>query len=148
MEICVEVRKIETKDTYPARQEVLRPGRPLETCFFEGDDLEQTFHLGAIIDEKIVSVASFYLEAHPDIANPFQFRLRGMATLEAYRGKGIACSLLKAAYPLILKNHVHLLWCHARSEAVGFYDKMGFQTQGEEFEIPDVGPHFLMLNQF
>ena len=66
-----------------------------------------------------------------------------MATLESYRGKGLSSSLLKIAFPTIQKNNVHKVWCNARVDAVGFYQKIGFEIIGEQFDIEDVGPHYL-----
>jgi hypothetical protein len=36
------------------------------------------------------------------------------------------------------------VWCNARSPVVGFYAREGFATEGEEFVLPSIGPHFLM----
>jgi hypothetical protein len=36
------------------------------------------------------------------------------------------------------------VWCNARTPAAGFYGRAGFATEGEEFELPSIGPHFLM----
>jgi predicted GNAT family N-acyltransferase len=38
----------------------------------------------------------------------------------------------------------HMIWCNARLSAVRFYEKLGFETRGDEFDIPDVGPHVVM----
>jgi hypothetical protein len=40
-----------------------------------------------------------------------------------------------------------LIWFNARVEAVGFYEKMGYQKTGNLFEIPDVGVHILMFKK-
>lgn len=143
----MDVRQIESKDTLELRSKVLRNGRPLAECHFENDDREQTFHLGAFIDEKLVSVASFYLEKHPELPSEYHYRLRGMATAEDFRAQGLSSALLRTAFPLIKKNSVNLVWCNARSSAIGFYHKVGFELVGEEFDIPEVGPHFLMFIQ-
>lgn len=141
----MEVKQIEAKDTYEIRQQILRPDAGIEECKFDGDDKEVTFHLGAYIDDKLCSVASFYLDNHPEIKAEYQFRLRGMATLPENQGQGLSSALLKTAFPIIRKNHVNTLWCNARSGAVGFYEKVGFKIISEEFEIPGIGPHFLMI---
>lgn len=141
----MDVKQIDFKDTYPIRHQMLRPGKPVETCHFDGDDDDLSFHLGAFIDDKLASVASFYLKAHPEIKNAeYQYQLRGMATLPEYQHQGLSRALLKAAFPIIQNNHVNLLWCNARVEASGFYQKVGFEKVSEEFLIPDVGPHYLM----
>ena len=55
----MEIKQIETKDTYYIRNEILRPGKPVESCYFDKDNDELTFHLGAFENDKLVSIASF-----------------------------------------------------------------------------------------
>ena len=124
---------------------MLRPDSPIERCKFAGDEEDQTFHLGAFMDNKLVSVASFYFENHGELDEPFQFRLRGMATLPEYQHKGLSTELLKMAFPIIKQNFCNLVWCNARVSAVQFYQKVGFDKVGEEFDIPGIGPHLLMF---
>jgi predicted GNAT family N-acyltransferase len=142
----VEVRTISAEDTYQIRNIMLRAGKPVQTCHFPGDHDELTFHLGAIVNKKLASVASFYFEAHPKFIenHPNQYRLRGMATLVEYQAQGLSSQLLKTAFPAIKNNMGTLLWCNARKNAVGFYEKVGFNCYSDEFEIDDIGPHYLM----
>jgi GNAT superfamily N-acetyltransferase len=140
----MEIRQIEAKDTYNIRQQILRPNGDISDCHFDGDDKDVTFHLGAFIDENLCSVASFYLDTHPDIKDEYQFRLRGMATLEEFQSQGLSRALLQTAFPIIKKNHVNTLWCNARENAIGFYNKVGFETISAQFDIPTIGPHVLM----
>lgn len=141
----MKVLRINPNDTYQLRQKILRPNGKIEDCIFEGDDDDQTFHLGAFIDGKLVSVSSFYFERHPDIDAVYQFRLRGMATYPEYQKKGYSSSLLKTGFPIIKQNLCSIVWCNARESAVGFYKKVGFKIQGKKFDIPNIGPHFLMV---
>ena len=142
----VKVLRVHVKDTYPLRHKMLRPHGTLADCMFKGDDDELTFHLGAFIDGRLVSVASFYFENHSQFEqqHPHQYRLRGMATLPEYQGQGLSSALLRTAFPLIKQNQCTLLWCDARVSAEGFYQKVGFQSQSEVFELPLIGPHRLM----
>lgn len=125
---------------------MLRPHGTLADCVFKGDDDELTFHLGAFVDGKLVSVASFYFENHQafEAKHPHQYRLRGMATLPEHQGQGLSSALLKIAFPLIKQNQCTLLWCNAREAAEGFYKKVGFVPTGEIFDLPMIGPHRLM----
>lgn len=143
----MEVKQIDAKDTYNVRQQILRPDGSTEDCHFPGDNDELSFHLGAYVDDKLVSVASFYMDNHPTIKAEYQFRLRGMATLNENSGQGMSSALLRTAFPLITKNHVNTLWCNARTSAIGFYEKVGFNTIGEEFEIEGIGTHVLMIKE-
>jgi len=125
---------------------MLRPHGTLADCIFKGDDDELTFHLGAFIEGKLVSVASFYFENKPEFEtdHKHQYRLRGMATLPDNQGQGLSSALLKTAFPLIKGNQCSLLWCNARESAEGFYQKVGFRSHGDIFDIPLIGPHRLM----
>lgn len=141
----MQVKQIDAKDTITLRHSILRAGYDISTCHYEGDDNDGTFHLGAYVDDKLASIASFYLDNHPKIDETYQFRLRGMATLDKFRGQGLSSALLKTAFPLIKQNHVKTLWCNARVDAVEFYKKVGFEVVSDVFDIPDIGPHCVMI---
>lgn len=123
---------------------MLRPNGTLDDCIFQGDNDELTFHLGAFVDKKLVSVASFYFESHKSFEDAYQYRLRGMATLPEYQGQGLSSALLRTAFPVIKQNQCTLLWCNAREKAMGFYERVGFKPSGEFFSIPNIGKHVLM----
>ena len=40
--------------------------------------------------------------------------------------------------------NIELLWCDARLEATGFYERLGFKMKGEIYNVPNIGPHKLM----
>lgn len=144
----MKVLRISAGDTTDIRHQMLRAGRPREEAVFAGDEEDQTFHLGAFVENRLVSVASFYFEKHPDLVeHEYQYRLRGMATLPEFQGQGLSSALLKMAFPIIKQNFCTLLWCNARTSASGFYQRVGFEKIGEEFDIETVGPHHLMFKQ-
>lgn len=141
----MDILRINPNDTYEIRHLMLRPDGTLSDCKFDGDDDDQTFHLGAFIEGKLVSVASFYFEKHPTITDhQYQYRLRGMATLEQHQRQGLSKALLKMAFPIIKQNQCTVLWCNARTSAKGFYETVGFESISDEFDIPGIGPHYLM----
>lgn len=123
---------------------MLRPNGTLDDCIFQGDNDELTFHLGAFVDKKLVSVASFYFERNEKFPDQNQYRLRGMATLPEFQGQGLSSALLRTAFPVIKQNQCTLLWCNAREKAIGFYTNVGFVSHGEPFSIPHIGKHILM----
>ncbi len=140
----MKVLRINSRDTYNLRQKILRPNGTIEDCKFLGDEDDQTFHLGAFINGKLISISSFYFEKHPKLADLYQYRLRGMATLPNFQKQGFSSALINMSFTIIKKNLGSVLWCNARETAVGFYKKLGFEILGEKFEIPNIGPHFLM----
>ena len=40
-----------------------------------------------------------------------------------------------------------LLWCNARTPAVGFYENMRWRVVSAPFEIPTAGPHVKMVKR-
>lgn len=142
------IKDISAETTYKVRQPVLRPGRPAQECVFEGDSDKDTFHLGLYSGKELIGVASFMKNASQNFRSKNQFQLRGMAVLPFYKGKGYGATLLKEGEER-LKTRVEkpFLWFNARDYAVGFYEKFGYKTFGEKFDIPGVCPHIVMYKQ-
>ena len=143
----VEIKNIPSELTLPIRQRILRQGKPLEACIFPKDDDLWSMHLGAFQQEKLIGIVSLMKNQNPVFNENNQFQLRGMAVLPEYRGNHIGAQLLKATETGLLQNEPVFLWCNARENALGFYKKHGFEMYGEKFEIPEIGPHFLMWKQ-
>ena len=38
-----------------------------------------------------------------------------------------------------------ILWCNARTSAIGFYEKLGWRVTSGPFDVPGVGPHVTMV---
>jgi len=71
-----------------------------------------------------------------------------MAVLPAFQKQGIGTSLLACALDELKSTEsAALIWCNARASAVGFYQQAGFKTHGSCFEIPGIGPHFVMFRR-
>ena len=60
----IQIKEISSLETYSVRHPVLREGRPIEDCSFDGDDLSTTFHLGLFYEDVLVGVASFMKNNH------------------------------------------------------------------------------------
>ncbi len=140
----VEIRPIQAEETRPLRKRVLRPGQCLDELDYPGDDAPDTRHLGAYLQGELVGIASVYREPIPGAEMAQAWRLRGMATLESVRRTGVGQSLLEACATHAVAHGGRHLWCHARTPALEFYRALGFQTDGEEFELPEIGPHYRM----
>lgn len=146
MTSTIQIREIPAAATYSVRQPVLRPGRPLSECIFEGDTSENTFHLGLFLEEKLIGVASFMQNSNPLFKEANQFQLRGMAVLPNFEGQGFGASLVLEGEKKIKKLiDKPFLWFNARDYAIGFYEKFGYKTKGEKFDIPGVCPHIIMF---
>ncbi|MFZ9718252.1 MAG: GNAT family N-acetyltransferase, partial [Chitinophagaceae bacterium] len=70
-------------------------------------------------------------------------RLRQMAVHQKLQGKGIGASLMRFAENLARDRGYRSLIMHARKTAIGFYEKQGYQSRGDEFLEVTI-PHFVM----
>ena len=107
---------------------------------WDGDDAG--IHFGAFVDDDLVGVASMVPEARGGGSGGW--RVRGMAVVPEHRGSGIGVDLLRAAVDEAWNLDVPEVWCNARTSAAGFYARHGFETLGDVFELPDIGPHVVM----
>lgn len=136
------VKQINTEQTYFLRKEILRKNIDLPHEF-DGDFDSTTFHLGAFYDDNLVGVATF-VEKSVDFLKGKQYQLRGMATATEVRGLGCGKTIIQEAISILLAQNIDYLWCNARKEAVGFYQKLGFEIYGSPFNLPLIGIHFIM----
>lgn len=141
------IKQITAIETYSVRQPVLRPGKPLESCVFEGDDLESTIHLGLFHNSQLVGVATFMNNKTNDLDYPNQYQLRGMAVLSEYQSKNLGEELLKNGQNILKKNGVETIWCNAREKASSFYIRNSYKTIGQPFEIMGIGIHYRMFKK-
>ncbi len=148
MTTTIHIREIPAAALYGIRQPVLRPGRAFSECVFEGDTSEDTFHLGLYMDDSLVGVASFMQNSNPLFKQADQYQLRGMAVLSQFKGQGFGASLLLEGENKLrnLGNHP-FLWFNARDHAIGFYEKFGYKTKGDKFDIPGICQHIVMFKQ-
>ncbi|RZJ67217.1 MAG: GNAT family N-acetyltransferase [Flavobacterium sp.] len=141
------IREITSVETYAVRHPVLRPGKPVETCRFDGDDLHSTTHFGLFDDDTLAGVASLFQAPHPGFNEPKQFQLRGMAVLEDFQGNGFGDMLVEAAEDQTRRAAGTLVWFNAREKAIGFYEKAGYKITGKPFTIGDIGIHYVMFKR-
>ncbi len=125
---------------FDLRARVLRPGAPPEENHFAGDDDADTIHLGAFVEDesgvsRCVGIASLFRDNG--------VRLRGMAVDFEWQRRGVGIALIRHAQRLIEQAEGEM-WCNARLIAVPFYEKLGWKIEGEQFDIPDIGPHYVM----
>ncbi len=129
----------------PLSHRVLRPGLPAGAASYAEDDLSDTLHVAAYDEAgEVVACATFFPEAYEGAP---AWRLRGMASEPAVRGQGYGARALLRGTDEARARGARLLWCNARTSAVGFYTRHGWRTVGDEFDIEHVGPHYAMVRE-
>ena len=124
---------------------VLIRGSDRVSPHFDGDDADDTRHFGAFLRERNIACASLMVS---DFESSQAWQLRGMATHEAYRSRGLGGQLLNfIEAEVVAADTPKLLWCNARVSAVAFYEHSGWETVSDVFEVEGVGPHCRMTKR-
>lgn len=119
------------------RDEILR--KPLGLMFSQ-EELESErnhMHMAAYEDERMLGCCMLVKE------DPETVRLRQMAVVNDVQGKGIGRALMQFAENLARDRGYKRITMHARKNAVGFYERLGYKKVGEEFEEITI-PHIVM----
>ena len=127
----------EYKQMVDLRNEILR--KPLGLTF-EQKELEEEKDdvlMGAFEDDKLIGCC---LLTKVDSA---KVRLRQMAVPNNMQGKGMGRALMIFAENIARDMGYKVLLMHARKTAAGFYEKLGYNISGNEFEEVTI-PHYVM----
>ena len=146
-QLQVEINKVDADKIRYLRHAELRKGQDFSTTSYLKDYEEETFHMACIVDDKIVTCATFYPERSINIKSDNAYRLRGMATDFNFQRKGYASDLMAPAFKELTKRDCDMVWCNARLVAVDFYRSIGFKISGNLFDIEGIGPHYYMYKE-
>lgn len=145
------VREVPAAATAVLRQRVLRPDVPPDPATWAALDVAgaATYAVlappaggGDLVPIATVTVLPEACPSRPEVVGAW--RLRGMATDDGWRGRGVGRLALDAAVAHVAAQGAPLLWCNARLVAVSFYARAGFTIDGPEFDIAGIGPHHEM----
>jgi len=120
----IEIRSVLTNEILEIRHQVLWPEKSIE--FVKVPEDENASHFGLFVNERLASVISLF----PDNKN---MRFRKFATIPEFQNKGLGSQLLKFVINYSQGNHYKNIWCDARSNALGFYERFGFSKFSEPF---------------
>ncbi|HZH94243.1 MAG TPA: GNAT family N-acetyltransferase, partial [Flavisolibacter sp.] len=127
----------EYKQMVKLREDILR--HPLGLTFLP-EELEQEKNnllMAAFEDDQILGCCMLVEE------EPQTVRLRQMAVSNDLQGKGIGKALMNFAENLARDRGYKTITMHARDNAIGFYEKMGYKKRGAEFKEVTI-PHYVM----
>ena len=122
------------------RDEILRKPLGLDFAPQELENEKDNMLIGAFEDEDMLGCCMLVEE------NPETVRLRQMAVLNDLQGKGIGRALMNFAENLARDRGYKKMSMHARKNAIGFYEKMGYKVAGNEFTEITL-PHYVMEKQ-
>lgn len=144
----MELQTLSATETYPLRHKILRPHQALSEMTYPGDEDPQNFHVGIKKEGVVFGIASVFMEDSSMFREKPCYRLRGMAVDSHLKGQGWGGKIFTFAMEEAQSRGCKVLWCNARTPAVPFYQRFGLKTYGEEFQMPGIGPHFVMARYF
>jgi predicted cupin superfamily sugar epimerase/predicted GNAT family N-acyltransferase len=140
-----DVRPITAAETRPLRQQVLRPLQRVEELVFECDAHPDAAHFGAFHRGRLIGISTIAPAPMPgSAAEAGDWQMRGMAVLPGAQGQGVGRSIIDACLAHLKSKAARRLWFNARVGAMPFYRRLGFEAVGDEFDVPTVGPHYVM----
>ncbi|QOV88499.1 GNAT family N-acetyltransferase [Humisphaera borealis] len=142
---AIIVRRATPQEIIDLRWRILRQGLPRSEAIFPGDELATSLHFAAAAGDTVLCCATMHLnqwESEP------AYQLRGMATDDGYRGCGLGSRVLEALQSAVFaETPIRLLWCNARTPALSFYRRQGWEVRSDMFHIPTAGPHVKMTRR-
>jgi len=119
------------------RDDILR--KPLGLGFTpeELESERENMFIAAFEDDDILGCCMLVEEKSDTV------RLRQMAVLNDLQGKGIGRALMNFAENIARDRGYKIINMHARINAVGFYEKMGYKIASEQFTEITI-PHYVM----
>ncbi|MDF2157072.1 GNAT family N-acetyltransferase [Algoriphagus sp. CAU 1675] len=130
------IREIQPEETWPLRHRVMWPDHPIDFVKIEED--KEGIHYGLFLDENLTSVVSCF-ESNGEM------QFRKFATSLDHQGKGWGSKLLLHLLEEAKKKGCKRVWCNARLEKKGFYERFGmvdtfnrFQKSGKDYTIMEI----------
>ncbi len=139
--------QISAHATLCLRHRVLRPHQPAEASVYPLDHELSSGHYGVHQGDQVVAIGSIFLESQEGSDDPKAWRIRGMATDPDRRGLGFGGQVLEALVEHARQRAGETVWCNGRTTVEGFYRRFGFEAQGNVFDLPDLGPHLVMVRR-
>lgn len=127
----------EYKQMIDLRTQILR--KPLGLNFSSEDlEKEKDYLLMAAYEDDEMLGCCMLIQVAPNT-----IQLRQMAVKAGLQGKGIGRVLMQFAENIARDRGNKKIMMHARKSAVGFYEKLGYEVEGEEFTEVTI-PHYNM----
>ena len=141
------VKKVESEELYPIRNDVLRKNKGFEYCKFKGDNLTSSAHFGVLKNKKIVGGVSLIVNNTENLVSNNVIQLRGMCVYEAFQKQNVGLSLLNMAELFAIDNNYEYIWMNARKIALDFYLRNGYINNFRSFNIEQIGKHYFLFKK-
>ncbi len=131
------ITKIDYRETWHIRQQVMWPDKPLTFVQLANDNLG--VHYGLKLNDMTVSIISLFISGE-------EAQFRKFATLKQYQGRGFGTKLLLEVMRSAKALKVKKIWCNARQDKTGFYEKQGLVKTQSKFN--KAGINYVIMEKY
>ncbi len=131
------IEQIAYRVTWLIRHEVMWPDKPLE--FVQLEDDPEGYHFGLYKNHVLVGVISLFLRAK-------EAQFRKLAVLESQQRRGYGNMLLHHVFQFCQREGINRIYCNARIEKTGLYEKLGMVKTDSKFEKG--GRDFVVMEKY
>ncbi|MCP4498442.1 MAG: GNAT family N-acetyltransferase [Deltaproteobacteria bacterium] len=158
-----QLEVVNAAEVRPLRAAILRPMQPYVSSAYPQDSHVDAFHVALRLQRRWLGSASAYPERmSPELQllavqrglllGEEAWRMRGVAVDSEYRGAGFGRFLVekleKELEERVERGVSYYFWANARTSALPFYLAIGYRPVGDVFDLPDIGPHQVILRSF
>lgn len=133
----VEIKEIKGEETWSLRFEVMYPDSSIDFVKLPSDD--KGVHFGLFNNKELVSVVSLFIKE-----KVAQFRK--LATKKNVQGKGFGSDLLNYAFDYAKNLSCTKIWCNARQDKCGFYQKFEMYETSNKFRKNEID--YVIMERF
>ncbi len=132
----IKIQRVRAQDTYTLRHQVMWPDKPEEFVQLPND--QNGVHLGLLKEGEVISVVSLFVtDKHG--------QFRKFATKTSEQGNGYGSLLLKHLMNMARNEKIETLWCNARADKAGFYERFGMTQTPKRFIRESV--HYVVMEK-
>lgn len=137
----LSVQLIRYSDGVQLRSAVLKPDPTKIAAGLAHYEDDSAVHFGAYLGGVLIAVATFVPFAEGGARDLQSYQLRGAATHSNFQGRGVGQTMIGAGISECFRRGASIIWCDGRSSAKTFYERLGFISDGAEFQTAS-GPHY------
>ncbi|WP_221393441.1 GNAT family N-acetyltransferase [Dyadobacter sp. NIV53] len=123
--MTTEIRSVTIGEILGIRHQVLWAQKSPD--FVKVPEDESGLHFGMFYNQELVSVISLFPDTDEGV------RFRKFATMAAFQNKGLGSKLLEFVISYSRDHQHNRIWCDARTNALGFYERFGFSKFSDSF---------------
>lgn len=135
----MEFRTITVDDARRLRRALLYPEDGRSDVSYQGDADVNAIHVGAWMGATLVGVTSLLPQDLPSRSGGY--RVRGVAIIPAVHRKGMGRELVGMGIDAVRKAGAQYVWCNAPESALPFFERLGFVSISDLFDVPQIGLH-------